>query len=161
VQVVAGSLPVLPDLVLCAARVRVIPFAVTIGKAAGNLTRRHWQTAAALRQDGLVTSLTERVAAVVFDFYGTLTPVHPADRWADQLAALAAIVGVSPGALGVALRESYPERATGALGDLRRRCGRWRAGLAWIWAASGWRQPVSCDGRCSGGCWRCGPRRCR
>jgi putative hydrolase of the HAD superfamily len=119
VQVVAGSLPVLPDLVLCAARVRVIPFAVTIGKAAGNLTRRHWQTTAALRQDGLVTSLTERVAAVVFDFYGTLTPVHPADRWADQLAALAAIVGVSPGALGVALRESYPERATGALGDLR------------------------------------------
>jgi putative hydrolase of the HAD superfamily len=66
-----------------------------------------------------VTSMTDGMTAVVFDFYGTLTPVGPAAAWIDHTARLAGLFGVGPEALGRALDESYPERATGALGDVR------------------------------------------
>ncbi len=64
--------------------------------------------------------LTDGMAAVVFDFYGTLTPVSPAEAWTEHTSQLAASLGVAPQALTRALDESYPERFTGALGGLRR-----------------------------------------
>jgi putative hydrolase of the HAD superfamily len=65
-----------------------------------------------------VTGMTDEMTAVVFDFYGTLTPFH-AVAWADHVARLAAALGVAPDALAAALDASYPERATGRLGDAR------------------------------------------
>jgi len=67
-----------------------------------------------------VTSMTDGMTAVVFDFYGTLTPVNSTAAWIDHTSRLAALLGVEPEALARALDESYPERATGALGDVRR-----------------------------------------
>jgi putative hydrolase of the HAD superfamily len=66
-----------------------------------------------------VTSMTDGMTAVVFDFYGTLTPVGPAAAWIDHASRLAGLFGVGSEALARALDESYPERATGALGDVR------------------------------------------
>jgi len=66
-----------------------------------------------------VTGMTDGLTAVVFDFYGTLTPVSERASWADHVARLAAVLGVAPGALDEALDASYPERATGTLGDAR------------------------------------------
>ena len=66
-----------------------------------------------------VTIMTDGMTAVIFDFYGTLTPVTPAAAWIDHTSRLAALFGVGPEALARALDESYPERATGALGDAR------------------------------------------
>ncbi len=66
-----------------------------------------------------MTSMTGGMTAVVFDFYGTLTPVGPAAAWVDHTSRLAGLFGVRPEALARALDESYPERATGALGDVR------------------------------------------
>jgi putative hydrolase of the HAD superfamily len=66
-----------------------------------------------------VTSLTEGMTAVVFDFYGTLTPVSRVEVWTEHVTQLAAALGVRPQALADALDESYPERFTGALGDTR------------------------------------------
>ena len=67
-----------------------------------------------------MTSMTDGMTAVVFDFYGTLTPVNSTAAWIDHTSRLAALLGVEPEALARALDESYPERATGALGDVRR-----------------------------------------
>jgi putative hydrolase of the HAD superfamily len=72
-----------------------------------------------LRQDGLVTSLTDGMTAVVFDFYGTLTPVSPSEAWASNAAGLAAVMGVPVDALVRVLDDSFPERISGALGDIR------------------------------------------
>jgi putative hydrolase of the HAD superfamily len=66
-----------------------------------------------------VPGLTDAMAAVVFDFYGTLTPVSPAEAWTEHVSQLAALLGVTPQDLVRALDESYPERFTGALGGLR------------------------------------------
>jgi putative hydrolase of the HAD superfamily len=66
-----------------------------------------------------VTGMTDGMAAVVFDFYGTLTPASAPVVWADHLARLAAVLGVAPGALADVLDLSYPERAAGMLGDAR------------------------------------------
>jgi putative hydrolase of the HAD superfamily len=66
-----------------------------------------------------VTGMTDGMTAVIFDFYGTLTPVSPAEAWVDHTSRLAALLGVEPGALARELDESYPERATGAMGDVR------------------------------------------
>ena len=66
-----------------------------------------------------MTSMTDGMTAVIFDFYGTLTPAGPAAAWTDHTSRLAALFGVAPEALARALDESYPERATGALGDAR------------------------------------------
>jgi putative hydrolase of the HAD superfamily len=66
-----------------------------------------------------VTDLTEGMTAVVFDFFGTLTPTSPPEIWADHAAQLAAVLGVPAAALLQALDESFPERISGALGDIR------------------------------------------
>jgi len=59
------------------------------------------------------------MSAVVFDFFGTLTPVSPSEAWASNAARLAAVLGVSVGPLLEVLDDSFPERACGALGDVR------------------------------------------
>lgn len=66
-----------------------------------------------------MTGMTDGLTAVVFDFYGTLTPVNTPAGWADHVARLAAVLGVAAEALAEALDVSYPERATGKLGDAR------------------------------------------
>jgi putative hydrolase of the HAD superfamily len=63
--------------------------------------------------------MTDGLTAVVFDFYGTLTPVSPAGAWAEHTSQLAAVLGVGPDDLLRVLDESYPERFTGALGGVR------------------------------------------
>jgi putative hydrolase of the HAD superfamily len=59
------------------------------------------------------------MTAVVFDFYGTLTPVSSSEAWAGNAAKLAAVIGVSPAALIQVLDDSFPERISGALGGVR------------------------------------------
>jgi putative hydrolase of the HAD superfamily len=59
------------------------------------------------------------MTAVVFDFYGTLTPVSPSEAWAGNAARLATVMGVSPSALVQVLDDSFPERISGALGGVR------------------------------------------
>ena len=66
-----------------------------------------------------MTGMTDGMTAVVFDFYGTLTPFSTPASWAEHLARLAAVLGVAPGALAGVLDASYPERATGRLGGAR------------------------------------------
>jgi putative hydrolase of the HAD superfamily len=66
-----------------------------------------------------VTGLTDGMTAVVFDFYGTLTPVSPSEAWAGNAARLAAVMGVSPAGLIQVLDDSFPERISGALGGVR------------------------------------------
>jgi putative hydrolase of the HAD superfamily len=65
-----------------------------------------------------VTELTDGMAAVVFDFYGTLTPISPSEAWASNAVRLASVMGVPPEELSRALEESFPERISGALGDV-------------------------------------------
>jgi putative hydrolase of the HAD superfamily len=72
-----------------------------------------------LGQDGLMADLTDGMTAVVFDFYGTLTPVSPSEAWATNAARLAAVLGVPADALVRVLDDSFPERISGALGDVR------------------------------------------
>lgn len=69
-------------------------------------------------ENGLVTGLTDGAAAVVFDFFGTLTPVSPDEVWADNARRLAAALGVPADAFRAVLDESFPERITGGLGDV-------------------------------------------
>lgn len=66
-----------------------------------------------------MASMTGGMTAVVFDFYGTLTPAGPSAAWAEHTSQLAAVLGVTPEVMARALDESYPERATGAMGDTR------------------------------------------
>jgi putative hydrolase of the HAD superfamily len=66
-----------------------------------------------------VRDLTDGMSAVVFDFYGTLTPISPSEAWASNAARLAAVMGVPPEELTRTLDESFPERISGALGDVR------------------------------------------
>ncbi|MER7207677.1 HAD family hydrolase [Streptosporangium sp. NPDC000239] len=68
--------------------------------------------------------------AVIFDFFGTLTPSTPAHVWDDHAARSAAPLGIPVPVWRAALDSSFEERATGSLGDLRstiltlaRRCG--------------------------------------
>jgi putative hydrolase of the HAD superfamily len=70
------------------------------------------------------------VAAVIFDFFGTLTPSTPEHVWAEYARRSAAALGIGQSAWRRALDESFAERITGALGDLpatyrelARRCG--------------------------------------
>jgi putative hydrolase of the HAD superfamily len=65
-----------------------------------------------------VTWLADGASAVIFDFFGTLTPGTPAGAWLDQASQVAAAMGVDGQALYAAFHDSYPERATSALGDL-------------------------------------------
>jgi putative hydrolase of the HAD superfamily len=57
-------------------------------------------------------------SAVVFDFYGTLTPVSPSEAWVSNAASLAAVMGVQPEELVRVLDETFPERITGAFGGV-------------------------------------------
>jgi putative hydrolase of the HAD superfamily len=59
------------------------------------------------------------MAAVVFDFYGTLTPISPNQAWASNAARLAEVLGVDVASLLQVLDDSFPERISGALGDVR------------------------------------------
>jgi putative hydrolase of the HAD superfamily len=59
------------------------------------------------------------MTAVVFDFYGTLTPISPSEAWASNAARLAAVLGVDVASLLQVLDDSFPERISGALGDVR------------------------------------------
>jgi len=59
------------------------------------------------------------MSAVVFDFFGTLTPVSPSEVWASNAARLAAIFGVASADLLRVLDDSFPERISGAFGDVR------------------------------------------
>jgi putative hydrolase of the HAD superfamily len=70
-------------------------------------------------QDDHVTGLTDGMTAVVFDFFGTLTPVSSSEAWARNAARLAAVLAVSPAALLQVMQETFPERISGALGDVR------------------------------------------
>jgi putative hydrolase of the HAD superfamily len=72
-----------------------------------------------VNKNGLMTGLTDGAAAVVFDFFGTLTPVSPDQVWAGNARKIAAALGVPADALRTVLDESFPERITGALGDVR------------------------------------------
>jgi putative hydrolase of the HAD superfamily len=67
-----------------------------------------------------VSSLVEQVSAVIFDFFGTLTPGAPAELWIAHASEIAALMHVDGPALYKELNESFPERATGAMGDLPR-----------------------------------------
>jgi len=58
------------------------------------------------------------VAAVVFDFFGTLTPSTPEHVWAEHASRSAVPLGIRTAAWRRALDESFAERVTGALGDL-------------------------------------------
>jgi putative hydrolase of the HAD superfamily len=69
-------------------------------------------------------------AAVVFDFFGTLTPQTPEYRWREYAALSAAPLDIPSDTWLKALADSYPQRAAGELGDLpatfrelARRCG--------------------------------------
>jgi putative hydrolase of the HAD superfamily len=57
-------------------------------------------------------------AAVVFDFFATLTPGTPEAVWQDHTARSAAPLGLDVDTWRRALDESWSERATGSLGDL-------------------------------------------
>lgn len=68
--------------------------------------------------------------AVVFDFFGTLTPATPVEIWRDYAARTAEPLGIPAERWFRALGESAPERFTGALGPaeqmyaaLAERCG--------------------------------------
>ncbi len=58
------------------------------------------------------------VAAVIFDFFGTLTPSTPDHVWHEHATRSAAPLGISAAAWRQVLNGSFAERATGALGDL-------------------------------------------
>jgi putative hydrolase of the HAD superfamily len=66
---------------------------------------------------GCVGSLVADKEAVVFDFYGTLTPPTNDQVWERHAAAVADLLGVPAARLTAALSESFGERMTGALGD--------------------------------------------
>jgi putative hydrolase of the HAD superfamily len=66
---------------------------------------------------GSVESLADGKQAVVFDFYGTLTPAASDGAWERHAAAVADLLGVPPARLTEALSESFGERVSGALGD--------------------------------------------
>jgi putative hydrolase of the HAD superfamily len=57
--------------------------------------------------------------AVIFDFFGTLTPSTPEHVWHAHTARSAAAIGVDVAAWRQTMNDSYAERATGSLGDLR------------------------------------------
>jgi putative hydrolase of the HAD superfamily len=71
-------------------------------------------------QDELVTSdLLAGRHGVVFDFFGTLTPVSPPRVWAANASSLAAVMGVPAADLSLLLDRTFGERITGSLGDVQ------------------------------------------
>jgi putative hydrolase of the HAD superfamily len=57
-------------------------------------------------------------AAVIFDFFATLTPGTPEHVWQEHTARSAAPLGIDAAAWRQSFTDSFPERATGSLGDL-------------------------------------------
>ncbi len=57
-------------------------------------------------------------AAVIFDFYGTLSPMTPDQVWQELTSGTAACLGLDPADWRRAMDDSYEERSTGALGDM-------------------------------------------
>ncbi len=57
-------------------------------------------------------------AAVIFDFFATLTPGTPEHVWEEHAARSAAPLGIDVAAWQQSFSDSFPERATGSLGDL-------------------------------------------
>jgi putative hydrolase of the HAD superfamily len=82
-------------------------------------SRPAFPAAPLVAQNGQVTGLVDGMTAVVFDFFGTLTPISPDEAWASNAATLAATFGVPPAALVAVLDESFPDRITGQLGSVR------------------------------------------
>jgi putative hydrolase of the HAD superfamily len=71
-------------------------------------------------QDDRVTSdLLAGRHGVVFDFFGTLTPVSPPSVWAANAGRLAAVMGVPAADLLQLLDQTFGERITGSLGDVQ------------------------------------------
>lgn len=66
----------------------------------------------------LMTSLPDGLSAVVFDFFGTLTPGTPQEVWLEHATQVAAVIGVDGHAFQQILHDTFPDRATGVLGDL-------------------------------------------
>jgi len=66
----------------------------------------------------VTASLLAGRAAVVFDFFGTLTPVGPSQAWASNAASLAAAMGADPADVLRILDETFPERITGEFGGV-------------------------------------------
>ena len=66
----------------------------------------------------MARELTAGMRAVVFDFFGTLTPVSPRQTWAGNAASLAAAMGVPVADLVEVLEETFPDRITGAYGGV-------------------------------------------
>jgi putative hydrolase of the HAD superfamily len=64
-----------------------------------------------------VGNLVAGKQAVVFDFYGTITPTTGDGAWERHAAAVAELLGVTPARWTAALNESFGERMSGALGD--------------------------------------------
>src|SRR5215467_12588774 len=82
------------------------------------------------RDDRMTDNRVMPVAAVVFDFFGTLTPSTPEHVWAEHARRSAGPLGIAIPAWRRALDGSFAERVTGVLGDLpatfrelARRCG--------------------------------------
>jgi putative hydrolase of the HAD superfamily len=70
-------------------------------------------------EDQRVDSLIDGKTAVVFDFYGTLTPIGPDAVWTEHAVRLAELLGVQVQPLDAALRETFGDRMTGKMGHLR------------------------------------------
>lgn len=68
---------------------------------------------AALYDDQVMT-----IAAVIFDFFGTLTPATPGPIWDEHAARSAGPLGIPAATWRRVLDESWDERATGRLGSL-------------------------------------------
>jgi putative hydrolase of the HAD superfamily len=66
-----------------------------------------------------VTGLLDDMSAAVFDFFGTMTPISQDAVWASNVARLAAAFGVPQQALDTVLGETFGDRMTGAMGDVR------------------------------------------
>jgi hypothetical protein len=91
--------------------------------AAGPATGRGgYAVIGGLGEDGEVADLTDAMTAVVFDFFGTLTPVSPSEVWADNAAGLAAVFGVSPPDLLRVLDEVSPSESAAPSVASGRRC---------------------------------------
>ena len=61
--------------------------------------------------------MPSQILAVVFDFFGTLTPGLPVDLVEASMARVAEILGVQGSAFSAAMTSTWPERSTGVFGD--------------------------------------------
>ena len=86
-------------------------------------SRRLVRAGVPVPENGPVTGLTDGASAVVFDFFGTLTPVSPDLVWAGNARRLATTLGVDADAFRTVLDESFPERISGSLVVVRNTLG--------------------------------------